>query len=115
MKLVVNSLTVTIMIIPQAERFATKFSFNENCFSVRMWEAAMAEMAAKADNSQGNTWTFVCNTKMYNIIQRKMSAWIRDWKTDGAFVWSKGANNYVNLGATYQSYSYAGKLYCSLA
>lgn len=95
-------------IIPQAERFATKFSFNENCFSVRMWEAAMAEMAAKADNSQGNTWAFVCNTKMYNIVQRKMSNWIRDWRTEGSFVWSKGANGYVNLGATYQSYSYAG-------
>lgn len=37
-----------------------------------------------------------------------MSSWIRDWKTTGCFVWSQGAKNYVDLGATYQSYEFAG-------
>lgn len=46
---------------------------------------------------------------MWNEIQDTMSAWIRDWKTVGTFVFSKAANGYVNIGATYQSYEFAGK------
>ena len=51
---------------------------------------------------------FLCNTLMWNEIQDTMSAWIRDWKTVGTFVFSKAANGYVNIGATYQSYEFAG-------
>jgi hypothetical protein len=37
-----------------------------------------------------------------------MSAWIGDKKTDGAFLYSKGSNGYMNLGATYEGYTYGG-------
>ena len=40
------------MIIPQIERFASKFSFNADTFNVRLWEQAMQEMSAKADQAQ---------------------------------------------------------------
>lgn len=49
-------------LIPQIERFATKFVFNK--LTTRIWEGAMAEMSAKADNALGNTWAFVVNSKM---------------------------------------------------
>lgn len=52
------------MIIPQAERFATKFSFNESGFNVRLWEQAMQEMSAKSEQPQDNVWSFVCNTRI---------------------------------------------------
>lgn len=42
------------------------------------------------------------------MVQRTMSTWIRDWKTTGCFVWSQGVKDYVDLGATYQSYEFAG-------
>jgi hypothetical protein len=45
---------------------------------------------------------------MWQEIQTTLSAWIRDWKTVGTFVFSKAANGYVDLGATYQSYEIAG-------
>lgn len=96
------------MIIPQVERFATKFAFNEAGFNIRLWEQAMQEMAAKSDEPQGNVWAFVCNTRAYNLVQRRLSAWIRDWKTTGCFVWSQGQKGYVDLGATYQSYEFGG-------
>ena len=52
---------------------------------------------------------------MWTEIQDTISAWIRDWKTVGTFVFSKAANGYVNIGATYQSYEFAGKIqYCLL-
>lgn len=37
-----------------------------------------------------------------------MASWLRDWKTTGCFVWSKGAKGYIDAGATYDSYSFAG-------
>lgn len=37
-----------------------------------------------------------------------MGSWLKDYKTDGAYIWSKGSNSYVKLGATYNSYEFAG-------
>lgn len=45
---------------------------------------------------------------MWLEIQDTLSAWIRDWKTTGTFLFSKASNGYVDLGATYQSYEFAG-------
>ena len=94
------------MIIPQIERFATKFVFNK--LNVRMFEQAMDEMITKCENPQGNVFTFITNTKMNTMVQRVMAAWLRDWKTDGGFIWSKGTNGYVKVGTTFDSYSYNG-------
>ena len=74
-------------IIPQVERFATKFVFNK--LTVRIFEGAMNEMATKAESPTDNSWVFVCNTRMWQMVQRTMSNWIRDWKTTGCFVWSQ--------------------------
>ena len=93
-------------IIPQAERFATKFVFNK--LNVRIFENALAEMADKADSATGNSFAFIVNKRMWDMIQRSLSSWVRDWKTSAIFVWSQGAKGYVDLGATYQSYEFAG-------
>ena len=99
-------LIATEGLIPQLERFATKFVYNK--LNARMFEQALDEMVAKCDNPQGNVFTFVCNSKMMSQVQRCMAAWLRDWKTDGAFIWSKGANGYVKVGTTFDSYTYNG-------
>lgn len=46
-------LLATEGLIPQAERFATKFVYNK--LNVRIFEQALDEMVAKCDNPQGNT------------------------------------------------------------
>ena len=93
-------------IIPQAERFATKFVFNN--MNVRLFDMAMAEMADKADSATGNNWVVVVNKRFWDQIQRNMGSWLKDYKTDGAYIWSKGSNSYIKLGATYNSYEFAG-------
>ena len=52
------------MIIPQVERFATKFVFNK--LNMRIFENAMNEMSTKCDEPTGNSWVFVCNTRIKN-------------------------------------------------
>lgn len=94
-------------IIPSAEQFASKFVFNK--INVGLFEKVLQALVSKAEKPQGNTFTFLCNSALYNEFQRVMNAWIIAHKTDGAFLWSKGANGYVDLGATYQSYEFAGK------
>lgn len=99
-------LIATEGIIPQIERFATKFVFNK--LNIRLFEQAMDEIVAKCDDPQGNHLTFICNNKMMTAVQHVMAAWLRDWKTDGGFIWSKGTNGYVKVGTTFDSYSWKG-------
>lgn len=93
-------------IIAQINRFAVKFSFTH--LNSKYFNKAIQSMVQRSEKPQGNEYMFVCNTLMYNEIQDTLSAWIRDWKTVGTFLFSKASNNYVDLGATYQSYTYAG-------
>lgn len=38
--------------------------------------------------------------------QEILGAYLKDYKTDGAFIWSKGENKMVKVGAAYDSYSF---------
>lgn len=93
-------------IIPQVERFAGKYIFSK--FSFRVFETALMAMSAKSAKPTGNQYMFLCNTNLWNDVQRVMGNWLRDYKTDGAAVYSKATNGYVKLGATYDSYEFAG-------
>lgn len=66
-------------------------------------------MVQKSEKALGNKYVMVVNTLMWNDIQVALGSWIRDFKTDGLFLYSKASNGYVKLGATYDSYSVAGK------
>lgn len=93
-------------IIAQIERFATKFVFSK--MNVAYFEKAMQAMIAKSEKPQGNKYMLLCNTAFYNEWQRVMGAWIGDRHTDGTFLYSKASNGYVDLGATYESYTWGG-------
>lgn len=93
-------------IIAQIERFATKFVFNK--LNMNFFERALQTMVAKSEKPTGNTYTLLGNTAFYTEWQRVANAWIVAHKTDGSFLWSKASNGMVDLGATYQSYEFAG-------
>ena len=93
-------------VIAQIERFATKFVFSK--LNIGYFEKALQAMVAKYEKPQGNSYMLICNTAFYNEWQRVMNAWIVAHKTDGSFLFSKGTNGYVDLGATYESYTFGG-------
>ena len=93
-------------LIPQIERFASKFVFVN--ITAKLFNNAMAQMVAKSEKATGNTFAFIVNTMMWNDFQNSMQAWIRDFRSDATFIYSKAANGYVDLGATYQSYEFGG-------
>jgi len=93
-------------IIAQIERFATKFAFSR--LNTKFFHKALQVMVTKSTKPTGNNYLFLCNTPMWTEIQETLSTWIRDWKTVGTFVFSTATNGYIDLGATYNSYEFAG-------
>lgn len=43
------------------------------------------------------------------LVNQVLGHYLADFKTDGTFMYSKQANGYVNVGATFQSYEFMGK------
>ena len=65
-------------------------------------------MVAKANKATGNTFVFFVNTRFWNEVNTVLDRWLVEHKTDGAVLYSKGANGYIELGATYHSYEFSG-------
>lgn len=93
-------------IIPQIERFASKYVYNK--LTPEAFTTAMAMMNEKSENPTGNKYVFICNEKMWNDIQSCLSEWLARFKTCGTYLWSKKANGYVDVGATFNSYEIGG-------
>ena len=71
-------------------------------------------MADKAQSDTGNKFVIVCNRKLWNDINTVLGEYLANYRTDGTYMYSKSANKgqggYVKVGATYDSYEYAGEL-----
>lgn len=93
-------------IIAQLERFATKFVFSK--ISVAYFQKALQILVSKSKKPTGNSYVFLVNTRMWNEINTVLDRWLVEHKTDGAVLYSKAANGYVELGATYHSYEFSG-------
>lgn len=93
-------------IIPQIERYANKYAYAN--LSVSAFETAMDHMRQKSKSSQGNSYVFIVNERLYSQIQTVLRNYLKDWKTDGTFFYSKKANDNVQVGATFDSYVFGG-------
>ncbi|MGN0966105.1 MAG: hypothetical protein ACI4OP_00715 [Candidatus Coprovivens sp.] len=94
--------------IPQIERFASKFSANR--VTINTFQTIISTMVEKAEKPTGNVFTFVINEKMWSIVQRVLGEYLANRRTDGAYLWSRGGEGkYIKVGATFDSYEW-GKL-----
>lgn len=94
-------------LIPQIERFASKYA--ANAVTINTFHQIMSTMVQKADNPTGNHFMFVCNEQFWQIVQRVLSKYLADYKTDGGYLWSKGGQGkFVKVGATFDTYEYGG-------
>lgn len=91
------------MIIAQVERFANKFVFSK--LSAKFFNKALSALVSKCEKAQGNTFVFIMNSQMSYEVQDTLAAWIDGKKVDQAFLYSKEANGYVKVGATFSSYT----------
>lgn len=68
----------------------------------------MSALANKAQDDTGNNFMFVTNMKLWEDINTVLGDYLANYKTDGTYLYSKGANDYVKVGATYNSFVWAG-------
>ena len=94
------------MIIAQIERFANKFVFSK--LSAKYFNRALSALVSKCEKAQGNTFVFVMNSLMSYEVQDTLAAWIEGRTSAGTYLYSKEANGYVKVGATFSAYEWNG-------
>lgn len=93
--------------IPQIERFASKYSANK--VTINTFHTVIQTMVEKAESPTGNHFVFVVNEPAFAIVQRVLGKYLADRRTDGAYLWSKsGEGKYIKVGATFDSYEWMG-------
>lgn len=93
-------------IIPQVERYASKYAFNN--MTIQVFQDAMSAMAEKAERPTGNHFVFICNERMWTLIQDILGEYLARFKPTTAYMYSKAKGDYLNVGATFQAYEFAG-------
>ena len=97
--------------IPQIEAAANKYCY-VNKLHLPMFNQMMSDMADKAQSETGNNWCFIVNRKLWSDIQLTLGEYLANFKTDGAYLYTKGTKEgtggYVKVGSTYSAYEYAG-------
>lgn len=95
-------------LIPQVEAFCSKLAYNK--FTINTLKTILSALNEKAEKPTGNTYTFICNEKAWYDIQDVLDSYLAQYHTDGTYLWSMKANDYVSVGAKgFNSYNYGGK------
>lgn len=72
----------------------------------------MNDMADKAQSDTDNKWLIVCNRKLWQDVNMVLGEYLSNYRTDGTYMYSKSANKgaggYIKVGATFDTYVYAG-------
>jgi hypothetical protein len=93
-------------IIPQINRFASKFNYTT--LDLSLFNTMLTTLARKCKNTTGNTFQLVVNDILWMDLQNVLGQYLADNKTDGAYLWSKQTNGNIKAGATYDAYTFGG-------
>lgn len=93
-------------IIAQVEKFASKYVYTN--LTLDVLNTAINAMNEKAENPTGNHYVFICNEPFFQQLNNKLAGYLAQFHTDGTYLWSQGANKYIKVGATFDSYEYCG-------
>jgi hypothetical protein len=99
-------------LIPQIERFASKYKYAK--LNVNVIQTVMDQMNQKAANATGNHYTFVVNDRLWGQINTTLGDWLKLWNSTPTMLYSKAtqslvkADNPLKVGATFVSYEVSG-------
>ena len=99
-------------LIPQIERFASKYKYAK--LNVNVINTVMSTMTEKAASATGNHYTFVVNDILWNQVGTSLGDWLKLWGSTPTMLYSKAAQSYVKadnplkVGATFTSYEING-------
>ena len=93
--------------IPQCEAFCSKYAYNK--LSINTLQTIMSMLNEKANDATGNHYVFLCNERFWQDLYKTLGEYLAQFHTDGTYLWSMKANDYVSVGAKgFDSYNYAG-------
>lgn len=99
-------------LIPQIERFASKYKYAK--LNVNVINTVIETMVQKAAQATGNHFTFIVNDRLWSQINSSLGDWLKLWGSTPTMLYSKEAENYVKaenpvkVGATFTSYEISG-------
>ncbi len=94
-------------LIPQVEAFASKYAYNKLTISVL--KSAIMSLNEKARKPTGNHYLFICSEKFWYDVQDLLDTYLAQYHTDGTYLWSMKANDYVSVGAKgFDTYNWGG-------
>lgn len=99
-------------LIPQIERFASKFKFAK--LHINVIDTVLSQMNQKAANATGNHYTFIVNDRLWSQINTTLADWLKLWGSVPTMMYSKDAHamikadNPLKVGGTFTSYEVAG-------
>lgn len=99
-------------LIPQIERFASKYKFAK--LNVNVINTVLDQMNQKAVNPTGNHYTFIVNDRLWGQINTILGDWLKLWGSTPTMLYSKAsqsmvkADNPIKVGGTFVSYEIAG-------
>ena len=100
------------MLIPQIERFASKYKYAK--WNINVLNKVLNTMSEKAVNQTGNHYVFVVNAILFTQINTALGDWLKVWNSVPTMLYSKAENNFVKadnpmkVGGTFVSYEVAG-------
>ena len=104
------------MLIPQYERFASKYKYAK--LNINVIQTVMEQMNQKAAQAVGNHYMFVVNDALWGQTQTALGDWLKQWGSAPTTVYSANANkgaggnvkvaNATEVGATFVSYIVGG-------
>jgi len=94
-------------IIPQVEAFCSKYAYNK--LTINVLKAMIMALNEKAEKPTGNSYVFIVNEKAWYDLGDVLDQYLAQYHTDGTFLWSKKANDYVSVGAKgFDTYNWQG-------
>ena len=94
-------------LIPQVEAFASKYAYNK--LTINVLKTAMMALNEKAKKPTGNHYMFICSEKFWYDLGDILDTYLAQYHTDGTYLWSMKANDYVSVGAKgFDTYNWQG-------
>lgn len=93
-------------LIAQIERYAQKYAYAK--LSINAFDVILEHLRAKSASATDNQYTFIVNERLWSQINRVLRDYLKDWRTDGTFFYSKSKNDEVKVGARFTTYTVDG-------
>lgn len=94
-------------LIPQVEAYASKYAYNK--LTINVFKSMLQALNEKAEKPTGNHYVFIVNEKAWYDIQDVLDTYLAQYHTDGTYLWSAKAGEYVSVGAKgFDTYNYGG-------